>query len=147
MAVLAERGPHGIGGMPGMDGYELARRIRVGESPATGRTDWGREEDRGASMAAGFEYRLVKPVGIEEIQPVLVTLRKAWGSSNRAQSRSKRYQDGLAYGRAAPAQGRQGLRQRLATGCAIWRDVREIGRRSLGSASRGCKCDVLRALG
>lgn len=51
----------------GMDGYEVARRIR--EEQASGEelclmavTGNGREEDRIRSMAAGFDRHLVKPV-------------------------------------------------------------------------------------
>jgi CheY-like chemotaxis protein len=53
-------------GMPQMDGYEVARRIRA--SPA-GRdallvalTGWGQEKDRLTSREAGFDHHLVKPV-------------------------------------------------------------------------------------
>ncbi len=53
-------------GMPGMDGYELARRLR--QHPA-GRdlllvalTGWGQQRDREATAAAGFDHHLVKPL-------------------------------------------------------------------------------------
>ena len=58
-------------GMPGMDGYEVARRLRA--SPA-GQTleliaisGWGQEEDRRRSAAAGFDQHLVKPVSLQGI--------------------------------------------------------------------------------
>ncbi len=53
-------------GLPGMDGYELARRLRA--RPATADallialTGWGRAEDVAAAHAAGFDHHLVKPV-------------------------------------------------------------------------------------
>jgi len=51
--------------LPGMDGYELARRLR--EVPSlTGlvlvaMTGFGEEEDRRRSLEAGFDHHLVKP--------------------------------------------------------------------------------------
>lgn len=53
-------------GMPGLDGYEAARRIR-GEAwgkamKLVAQTGWGREEDRKRALAAGFDAHLVKPV-------------------------------------------------------------------------------------
>jgi CheY-like chemotaxis protein len=51
-------------GMPRMDGYEAARRIRT----ALGRrvllvalTGWGQEEDQRRAYAAGFDHHLTKP--------------------------------------------------------------------------------------
>ena len=52
-------------GMPGMDGYEAARRIR--EQPGMGKvvmaalTGWGQQEDRRRTAEAGFNHHLVKP--------------------------------------------------------------------------------------
>src|SRR5262249_10896758 len=53
-------------GMPGIDGYEPARRLR--RHPATrdatliAITGWGQEKDMRQSQEAGFDYHLVKPV-------------------------------------------------------------------------------------
>jgi CheY-like chemotaxis protein len=53
-------------GLPGIDGYEVARRLRA--QPATAQallvalTGYGREEDRCRSRDAGFDNHLVKPV-------------------------------------------------------------------------------------
>jgi signal transduction histidine kinase len=56
-------------GMPGMDGYELARRIRAqpwGESMVlVALTGWGQEGDRRRSREAGFDSHWVKPLDIE----------------------------------------------------------------------------------
>ncbi|WP_157119354.1 PAS domain S-box protein [Azohydromonas lata] len=58
-------------GLPGMDGYELARRIR--ELPELGAvqliavTGHGREADRQAAAAAGFHAFITKPVDPEEL--------------------------------------------------------------------------------
>jgi PAS domain S-box-containing protein len=62
-------------GMPGMDGYEVARRLR--RDPALGGvvlvavTGWGQEEDRRRSREAGFDNHLVKPVEPEAVQKLL----------------------------------------------------------------------------
>ena len=62
-------------GMPGMDGYEVARRIR--ENPIyddiklTALTGWGQREDRIRTQYAGFDYHLVKPADISALRTVL----------------------------------------------------------------------------
>ena len=62
-------------GLPGMDGYELARHLRA--SPGSqgavfvAHTGYGQEDDRKKSEAAGFAHHLVKPVGILDLQNVL----------------------------------------------------------------------------
>jgi K+-sensing histidine kinase KdpD/CheY-like chemotaxis protein len=62
-------------GLPIMDGYELAKRIRERLGPRAPRliavTGYGQERDRTASRAAGFERHLVKPVCTEDIRAVL----------------------------------------------------------------------------
>jgi CheY-like chemotaxis protein len=62
-------------GLPLMDGYELAKRIRERLGPRAPRliavTGYGQERDRTASRAAGFERHLVKPVCTEDIRAVL----------------------------------------------------------------------------
>ena len=62
-------------GLPGMDGYELARRLRVEPVGAAIRlvamTGYGRPEDRAHALAAGFDAHLVKPVAPERLEEVL----------------------------------------------------------------------------
>jgi signal transduction histidine kinase/CheY-like chemotaxis protein len=64
-------------GMPGMDGYEVARRLRA--APATrsivlvALTGYGQEHDRARALAAGFNYHLTKPINVEQLQPLLET--------------------------------------------------------------------------
>ena len=65
-------------GMPGMDGYEVARRIRARDrqrQPAlVALTGWGQEEHRQKSREAGFDHHLVKPAEIAALQALLGTL-------------------------------------------------------------------------
>lgn len=86
---VAENGPLGVDlalartpqaalvdiGLPEMDGYEVALRIRAG---ADGRgpylvavTGYGQPEDRDRALAAGFQAHLVKPVDPAELKRVL----------------------------------------------------------------------------
>jgi signal transduction histidine kinase len=57
--------------MPGLDGYETARRLRAlpGLPPfrILALTGWGQDIDRTRSRAAGFDRHLVKPVDPEEL--------------------------------------------------------------------------------
>jgi CheY-like chemotaxis protein/two-component sensor histidine kinase len=61
-------------GLPGMDGYELARRLRraypVGQQ-LIAITGYGQPSDRIRSRDAGFITHLVKPVDIENLLPLL----------------------------------------------------------------------------
>jgi CheY-like chemotaxis protein len=58
-----------------MDGYELARRIRVEpagtEIRLVAMTGYGRPEDRTRALAAGFDAHLVKPVDPRQLQDLL----------------------------------------------------------------------------
>ena len=62
-------------GMPGMNGYEVARQIR--KTPGLGKlmlialTGYGGPEDKALAEAAGFDYHMVKPVDLDELQRVL----------------------------------------------------------------------------
>jgi PAS domain S-box-containing protein len=62
-------------GMPGLNGYEAARRIREQPWGATlqliALTGWGAADDRRKSQEAGFDVHLVKPVNYEELVRVL----------------------------------------------------------------------------
>jgi len=62
-------------GMPGLDGYEVARRLR-GLMPnrrlrIVAVTGWGQDADRQRSREAGFDLHLVKPVGASELAQAL----------------------------------------------------------------------------
>lgn len=62
-------------GMPGMTGYETARRIRL---EAWGRhavliavTGWGQDDDKLKAQAVGFDHHLTKPVDPDDIERLL----------------------------------------------------------------------------
>jgi signal transduction histidine kinase/ActR/RegA family two-component response regulator len=65
-------------GMPGMDGYEVARRIRerpeFREVLLIALTGWGQQEDRRRTAEAGFDYHLIKPADPNEIETLLASL-------------------------------------------------------------------------
>ena len=62
-------------GMPGMDGYEAARRLRAQHADHAFRlvaiTGWGQDEDRQRTREAGFDEHLVKPVRAADLKAVL----------------------------------------------------------------------------
>jgi signal transduction histidine kinase/CheY-like chemotaxis protein len=62
-------------GMPGMDGFEVCRRLRaIGEYrsvPIVALTGWGAAGDRARSSEAGFSAHLVKPASLEELECVI----------------------------------------------------------------------------
>jgi len=62
-------------GLPGIDGYEVARRLRQVPSLAgilmVAMTGYGQERDRQLSREAGFDHHLVKPVDPVKLQGLL----------------------------------------------------------------------------
>jgi CheY-like chemotaxis protein len=62
-------------GLPTLDGYEAARRIRQQQGSAgalvVAVTGWGEEEARRLSREAGFDAHLVKPVTLDAITNLL----------------------------------------------------------------------------
>jgi PAS domain S-box-containing protein len=58
-------------GMPGLDGYETARRLRALKEERSFRiiaiTGWGQESDRQKTREAGFDLHLTKPVEVEDL--------------------------------------------------------------------------------
>jgi PAS domain S-box-containing protein len=68
-------------GMPNMDGYELARRIRATQRGRSivlvALTGWGQAEDKKRAADAGFDEHLTKPVDPELLTRVLDLTRRA----------------------------------------------------------------------
>src|SRR5690606_32352694 len=61
-------------GLPGMDGYELARRLGRSEGEALlliALTGYGQTEDRTLSEEAGFHFHFVKPADLRLIQSTI----------------------------------------------------------------------------
>jgi PAS domain S-box-containing protein len=65
-------------GMQGMNGYQLAERLREGEDPARRRllialTGWGQAADRARAAEAGFDHHLTKPVDLDRLRELIAT--------------------------------------------------------------------------
>ena len=62
-------------GLPRMDGYEVARRLRkdlhLQEALLIALTGYGQEEDRKLSQEAGFDAHLTKPIEIADLERLL----------------------------------------------------------------------------
>lgn len=61
-------------GMPGMDGYEVARRLRATQAGSliiVALTGWGQESDRQRTQGAGFDHHLVKPIDLPTLRALL----------------------------------------------------------------------------
>ena len=62
-------------GLPVMDGYELAGRLRelptLANAELVAVTGYGQESDRERAMAAGFGHHLVKPVDVAVLTTIL----------------------------------------------------------------------------
>ena len=62
-------------GLPGIDGYEVARRLRAmkpnQQIKIVAVTGWGQEADKQKSRAAGIDVHLVKPVDAAELRIAL----------------------------------------------------------------------------
>ncbi len=62
-------------GLPGIDGYEVAQRIRARSDMQkivlVALTGWGHEKDKLRAQHAGFDHHLVKPVMLEDLQEIL----------------------------------------------------------------------------
>ncbi len=78
LASIAQATPDAVVmdiGLPGIDGYEVARRVR--RRPGTDRlvmvamTGYGQERDRLLAHEAGFNHHLVKPADLDELLRIL----------------------------------------------------------------------------
>ncbi len=65
-------------GMPGLDGYEVARRVRAqewgGSTVLVAVTGWGQDSDRKRSREAGFDSHWVKPLDAHKLATLLESL-------------------------------------------------------------------------
>ena len=77
LAAVAQRRPQLVLldlGMPGMDGYEVARRLRAEPGAPlaiVALSGWGQQADRDRTTEAGFDRHLVKPVSAEVLSRLL----------------------------------------------------------------------------
>jgi CheY-like chemotaxis protein len=66
-------------GMPGLNGYEVARQVRAQPWGRTAllvaATGWGQEEDRRKAQAAGFDLHLTKPFSPQQLLEAIDALR------------------------------------------------------------------------
>jgi len=66
-------------GMPGMDGYEVARRMRASpyspNASLVALTGWGQDEDRKRVREAGFDHHLVKPADLGTLQSLITSIQ------------------------------------------------------------------------
>ncbi len=74
-------------GMPGLDGYQAAQRIREQHHGRrvvlVAMTGWGQEEDKRRSMEAGFDFHLVKPVDLAVLDQLLSSLDVPVGQAGK----------------------------------------------------------------
>jgi CheY-like chemotaxis protein len=70
-------------GMPGLDGYEAARRIKQRHGPASPMliavTGWKKEADKMRAQQAGFDHHIAKPYDPQAILGLLRRLRTPGG--------------------------------------------------------------------
>lgn len=76
--------------MPGLDGYEVARRIRAQpwgrDLTLVALTGWDRESDRALAREVGFDVRMVKPVDLDKLMDLIVHLPKPGGTKGPGNS-------------------------------------------------------------
>lgn len=70
-------------GLPGMDGYEVARRLRgelgLNDAVLAALTGYGQEEDRRRSEEAGFDRHIIKPIRTETLLGLLAAASRPGG--------------------------------------------------------------------
>jgi PAS domain S-box-containing protein len=81
LSWIEEHQPDGVFldiAMPGMDGYEVARRIHLFNLPRRplliALTGYGQDEDRQRAFDAGFDHHVVKPISANELERILAEL-------------------------------------------------------------------------
>jgi PAS domain S-box-containing protein len=77
-------------GLPGIDGYELATRLRAHpschQSVLVALTGYGRDEDKRRASEAGFDHHLTKPVDFDAVDRVLANVSAAAGVADQRPS-------------------------------------------------------------
>jgi CheY-like chemotaxis protein len=72
-------------GMPGLNGYEVARRLRklpgLSRLVIIAQTGWGQPEDRSRTADAGFDAHLTKPIDVAELMAILEHQRPRFDAS------------------------------------------------------------------
>jgi CheY-like chemotaxis protein len=68
-------------GLPGMDGYEVAKRLRAATTDIVlvALTGHAREQDRRKALATSFQHHVAKPADPEALATLLLQLGKALG--------------------------------------------------------------------
>ena len=72
-------------GLPGLDGYKMARQVRAAEAARGGGarvmlvslTGWGSDDDRRRAREAGFDRHLTKPIDAKEVEALLARVGQA----------------------------------------------------------------------
>ncbi|HEX6155336.1 MAG TPA: ATP-binding protein [Burkholderiales bacterium] len=76
-------------GMPRLNGYETARRLREkpygAELTLIALTGWGQPDDRNRSLAAGFDHHVVKPIDPPLLERLLAAPAKKKGPACRGE--------------------------------------------------------------
>ena len=62
-------------GLPGLNGYELARQVRsmpqLRDITLIAQTGWGTDDDREQAREAGFQHHLTKPIDHQRLEKIL----------------------------------------------------------------------------
>jgi CheY-like chemotaxis protein len=62
-------------GLPGLNGYELARQVRsmpqLRDITLIAQTGWGTDDDRQQAREAGFQHHLTKPIDHQRLEKIL----------------------------------------------------------------------------
>jgi CheY-like chemotaxis protein len=79
-------------GLPGMNGYDVARQIRADHPDAgiviVALTGYGSDHDQRQAVGAGFDFHLVKPIDLTRLQALVAkTLRRHSGKAGDSTDR------------------------------------------------------------
>jgi CheY-like chemotaxis protein len=65
-------------GMPGLSGYEVAKRIRCEpwgvRMTLIAVTGWGQEEDKREALAVGFDFHVTKPMDPTQLEAIFASI-------------------------------------------------------------------------